>query len=149
MKDKLGPQFPVLWESDDPTDLFRFLENNMTEVESLEILKHILGVMNYYPALSNQSLNKIIAEYEQKMKEIEVKCKLHRDAYFIGRHQEKKFIRSRLASNDKGLFLFLYPATQKVAGYYVIPSEAFECPSGPSVRSSVRASVRQRFVSVL
>ena len=24
--------------------------------------------------------------------------------------------------------VFLYPATQKVAGYYVIPSEPFECP---------------------
>ena len=32
---------------------------------------------------------------------------------------------------------FLYPATQKVAGYYVIPSELFEC-----------SSVRQHFVSV-
>ena len=30
--------------------------------------------------------------------------------------------------------LFLYPATQKEAGYYVIPSENFECPSvHPSV----------------
>ena len=26
-------------------------------------------------------------------------------------------------------FSFLYPATQKVAGYYVIPSELFECLS--------------------
>ena len=34
--------------------------------------------------------------------------------------------------------LFLYPATQKVAVYYVTPSEPFECPS-----------VRQRFVSEL
>ena len=37
---------------------------------------------------------------------------------------------------------FLYPTTQKVAGYYVIPSENFECPS-------VHMSVRQRFVSGL
>ena len=36
----------------------------------------------------------------------------------------------------------LYLATQKVAGYYVIPSETFECPS-------VHLSVSQRFVSVL
>ena len=34
---------------------------------------------------------------------------------------------------------FLYPATQKVAGYYVIPSENFEILSVcPSVRPSVR-----------
>ena len=33
---------------------------------------------------------------------------------------------------------FLYPATQEVEGYYVIPSENFECPS-----------VRQRLVSGL
>ena len=32
--------------------------------------------------------------------------------------------------------VFLYPATQKVVGYYVIPSEPFECPL---VSSSVRA----------
>ena len=25
--------------------------------------------------------------------------------------------------------ILLYPITQKVAGYYVIPSEPFECPS--------------------
>ena len=40
---------------------------------------------------------------------------------------------------------FLYPATLKTAGFYVIPSVqkfAFECPS-------VRLSVRQRFVSAL
>ena len=41
---------------------------------------------------------------------------------------------------------FLYPATQNVAGYYVIPSEPFECLS---VRQYVRASVRQCFVSGL
>ena len=41
----------------------------------------------------------------------------------------------------------LYPATRKVARYYVIPSENFECPSA---RLSVRPpSVRQRFVSGL
>ena len=48
---------------------------------------------------------------------------------------------------------FLYPATLKSAGYYVIPSVqkfAFECPSvRPYVRPSVRTSVRQRFVSAL
>ena len=31
----------------------------------------------------------------------------------------------------------LYPASQKVAGFYVIPSEPFECPS---VRPSVSVS---------
>ena len=47
---------------------------------------------------------------------------------------------------------FLYPATLKSAGYYVIPSIqkiAFECPS---VRSSVRPSISQsahRFHSLL
>ena len=36
-------------------------------------------------------------------------------------------------------FYFLYPAKQKVAGYYVIPSESFE---GPSVRLYARPFVR-------
>ena len=35
------------------------------------------------------------------------------------------------------IFIFLYPATQKVAGYYVMHSENFECPS---VRLSIRLS---------
>ena len=38
--------------------------------------------------------------------------------------------------------VFLYPATQKVAGYYVIPSEPFECPF---VRLSIRPSIRASF----
>ena len=33
--------------------------------------------------------------------------------------------------------VFLYPATQNVAGYYIIPSEPFECPS---VRASFPVS---------
>ena len=37
----------------------------------------------------------------------------------------------RMSSSDfLYLAMFLYPATQKVAGYYVIPSELFECPAG-------------------
>ena len=32
-------------------------------------------------------------------------------------------------SRDMAHLLLLYPAIQKVAGYYVIPSEPFECPS--------------------
>ena len=48
---------------------------------------------------------------------------------------------------------FLYPATLKSAGYYVIPSVqkfVFECPSvRPSVRPSFGTSARQRFVSAL
>ena len=38
----------------------------------------------------------------------------------------------------KAVHAFFYPATQKVAGYFIIPSESFECPS-----------VRQRFISRL
>ena len=41
---------------------------------------------------------------------------------------------------------FLHPATQKVVGYYVIPSENFEILS---VCPSVHPSVRQHFVSGL
>ena len=59
------------------------------------------------------------------------------------------------SEKDMRIFVlsFLYPATLKSAGYYVIPSIqkfAFECLSvRPSVRLSVRLSVRQHFVSAL
>ena len=40
--------------------------------------------------------------------------------------------------NKQMTIYFLFPATQKVAGYYTIPSEPFECPSGYVRPSALR-----------
>lgn len=102
MKDKLGDQFPVLWQSENPSDLFLFLENNITEFEAIEILKHVLGVIDYYPQFSEKSVTGVIDDYEKKTKEIAETFRIYRDAKFIGRQIEMDLINASLQSRDKG-----------------------------------------------
>ena len=102
MKEKLGPQFPVLWASDNPIDMFAFLESNQTEPEAIEILKHVLGFLNYHPQFSEKSFKDMIEEYEKKTMEIEEKYRIFRDAYFIGRREEMDCIMKDLCSPCKG-----------------------------------------------
>lgn len=105
MAEKLGTHYEVLRSSENPMDLFIFLEDNFTEFDAMVILKHVLGAVGYYPQFSNHSFEDIIEVYEQKTREAEESFKIYRDANFIGRRKEMVVIQKSLSSDMKGLWL--------------------------------------------
>ena len=101
-REKLGSEFSSLWSSDNPMDLFTFLENNMTEYEALEMRKHVFAVLSFHPLFSKMSVKDIIEAYENKTKEFEGRFNLYREVHFVGRQHEMVTIKDFLTSDNKG-----------------------------------------------
>lgn len=134
MKDILGSEYNTLKASEDPEQLFTFLETIMSEVEATRLLKQVLADLNYWPQFSDRSFRDIIQAYEDKTKEFEDRFGSSRDEYFVGRENEIIKIKKHLTSVSKGKHVTGALPCERLHAFLVFSVDISRKHRVPSVR---------------